>query len=105
LKPVTLLACGALLFGLATAPAPAVTEIDTARVKEIAAELPPRPAGFGRPITDRAAWAKLAQNAAFASVVSQAQKLSAKPSPALPDDLYLEFSKTGNRTHCDRTAS
>jgi hypothetical protein len=102
LKPVTLLAFGALFLGLATAPAPAAAEVDAARVKEIATTLSPKPAGFGRPITDRAAWAKLAQNSAFASVVSQAQKLSAKPSPALPDDLYLEFSKTGNRTHCER---
>jgi hypothetical protein len=102
LKPAALLAVGALFFSLAAAPAPAATEIDAARVKEIAADLPPKPAGFGRPITDRAAWAKLAQNPAFASVVPQAQKLSRKPVPTLPDDLYLDFSKTGNRTRCER---
>ena len=102
LKPATLLACGALFLGLATGPVPAATEIETARVKEIAAELSPKSAGFGRPITDRAAWAKLAQTPAFASVVPQAQKLSRKPVPALPDDLYLDFSKTGNRTRCER---
>ena len=102
LKPAILLACGALFLGLVSTPAPAATEIEAARVKEIAAELPPKPAGFGRPITDRAAWAKLAQTPAFASVVPQAQKLSRKPVPALPDDLYLDFSKTGNRSRCER---
>jgi hypothetical protein len=102
LKPATLLACSALFLGLANAPAWAATDIDAARVKEIAAALPLKPAGFGRPITDRAAWAKLVQTPAFASVVPQAQKLSRKPVPALPDDLYLEFSKTGNRSHCER---
>jgi len=87
---------------LTTAPAPAATEIEAARVKEIAAELPPKPAGFGRPITDRAAWGKIAQAPAFASVVPQARKLSREPVPALPDELYLDFSKTGNRSRCER---
>ena len=87
---------------LTTAPAPAATEIEAARVKEIAAELPPKPAGVGRPITDRAAWGKIAQAPAFASVVPQARKLSREPVPALPDELYLDFSKTGNRSRCER---
>jgi hypothetical protein len=102
LKPATLLACSALFLDLANAPARAVTEIDAARVKDIAAGLPPKPAGFGRPIIDRAAWAKLAQIPAFASAVPQAEKLTRKPLPALPDDLYLDFSKTGNRSRCER---
>jgi len=100
LKPATLLAFGALFLGLAIASA--ATDIEAARVKEIAGALPPKPAGFGRPITDRAAWAKLAQAPAFASVVPEAQELSRKPVPPLPDDLYLDFSKTGNRTRCER---
>jgi Heparinase II/III-like protein len=100
LKPAILLIFGALFLGLVAGPAPAATDIEAARVKEIAAELPPKPAGFGRPITDRAVWAKLAQTPVFASVVPEAQKLSRKPVPALPDDLYLDFSKTGNRIRC-----
>ena len=102
-KPVTLLALGALLLGLAAAPAK--THLDDSRVKEIAAELPPKPSGFGRPITDRAAWAKLAQAPAYAAVVPSAEKLSRQPVPALPDDLYLDFSKTGNRARCQRVLS
>ena len=102
LRPATLVAWGALMLCLTTAPAPAATEIEAARVKEIAAELPPKPAGFGRPITDRAAWGKIAQAPAFASVVPQARKLSREPVPALPDELYLDFSKTGNRSRCER---
>ena len=100
LKPALLLGFVALFFGLATSPTG--TDLETARVKEIAAELSPKPAWFGRPITDRAAWAKLAQSPAFTSVVPQAQKLSRTPAPPLPDDLYLDFSKTGNRTRCER---
>jgi hypothetical protein len=100
LKAVTLLALGALFLGLAIAHA--VSDIEAARVKEIAATLPPKAAGFGLPITDRAAWAKLAQTPAFASVLPQAQKMSRNSVPALPDELYLDFSKTGNRTRCER---
>jgi hypothetical protein len=37
--------------------------------------------------------------------VPDAQKLSQKPVPALPDDLYLDFSRTGNRTRCQRVLS
>jgi hypothetical protein len=103
LKPALLVALGTLFFSLATAPAG--TDIDAARVKEIAAELPPKPTGFGRPITDRAAWAKLAQSPAFTSVVPQAQKLLRQPVPALPDELYLDYAKTGNRVRCERVLS
>lgn len=102
LKPRIRFVLAALFLGLVTTPAPAATEIEASRVKEIAALLPAKPAGFGRPITDRAAWDKLAQAPAFAAVVAQAQKLSRQRVPALPDDLYLDFSKTGNRRRCER---
>jgi len=61
LKPAILLACGALFLGLATTPAPAATEIEAARVKEIAAALAPsrwcwpadhRPRGVGEARAD-----------------------------------------------------
>src|ERR1035437_3825101 len=96
------LALAALILGLGTAPAPAAMGIETARVKEIAALLPAKPPGLGGPVTDRAAWEKLGQAPAFASVVPQARKLARKPVPALPDELYLDFSKTGNRARCER---
>ncbi|MCL5270515.1 MAG: heparinase II/III-family protein [bacterium] len=69
------------------------------RLEEVAAMLPARPAGFGRPIADRAAWEALAHNAAYRDVVAQAKRYAAEPIPAQPDELYLEFSRTGNRSH------
>jgi len=99
-KLATVLVLGTLLLGLANSPA--ATDLEAARVKEIAAELPLKPAGFGRPVTDRAAWAQLARNPAFASVVSEAGERSHKPVPALTDELYQDYSKTGNRTGCER---
>ena len=72
-------------------------EFEPARVKEIAAMLSPNPAGFGQPITNRAAWENVANNPALETIVSRATKLATQPDPALPDDLYLDCSRTGNR--------
>ena len=82
--------------------AQAATNLAPARVQEIAALLPPKPTGLGRPITDRAAWEKLAANPAFAQIIANAEKLSREPVPELPDDLYLDYSRTGNRDRCQR---
>ena len=74
------------------------------RVAETAAMLPSRPAGLGRPIADRPAWGRLAANDSYRSVVRQAEGLLALPLPETTDELYLDFSKTGNRTRWQRVA-
>jgi len=60
--------------------------------------LPATPQGVGRPIGDRRAWQALADAPAFRSVVPDAEKLLAQPIPEWSDDLYLDFSRTGNRS-------
>ena len=75
------------------------------RVAEIAEMLSARPAGFGRPISDRDAWDRLSEHSSFRSVVSRAESLMAQPLPESPDGLYLEFSETGNRTGYQNVAS
>ena len=72
---------------------------DAARVREIAAWLPESPAGFGWPIFDRAHWDKLAAEPALKGVIQSVNKLLAKPLAEVPDSLYLEYSRNGNRTH------
>ena len=89
-----------LCFG--SSGARAEMKIDAARVKEIGAELPPRPAGFGETVTNRAAWDELAEDPKFKSVIKSAEALAKRPMPDLPDDLYLDFSKTGNRVRCEK---
>lgn len=79
--------------------------ISAAEVKEIAAWLPPKPAGVGRPVADRAAWDRLAQVPGFATQIGEAEALAGKAVPALPDDLYLDYSRTGNRDRCQRVQS
>ena len=79
-------------------------EIDQVRVKEIASLLSEKPVGFGPPITERNAWKKLAQNDSFKRVTSEAKRLLREPIPEQPDDLYLDFSRTGNRSRWQRVA-
>ena len=82
----------------------AAGNIAAARIREIAAMLPAQPAGFAWPITNRAAWQKLAPTPRFSDVISARPKLLAKPLPEQPDSLFLEYSQTGNRTHWQKVA-
>ncbi len=84
----------------------AAETIDSGRVSEIAAMLPPHAVGFGQPITNRAAWDDaLAHHPELHDIIAQAAKDAARPMPAQPDSLYLEFSRDGNRDHWQSFAS
>jgi len=78
--------------------------IDQNRIKYITALLPEKPAGFGSPITDRNAWEKLARNDSFKKIIPEAERRLKSPIPDQPDDLYLDFSRTGNRTRWQRVS-
>jgi hypothetical protein len=69
------------------------------RVKEIAAWLPAEPQSLGAPIANREAWGKLASLPEAAKTIRAAEKLINEPVPEVPDEWYLEFTKTGNRSH------
>ncbi|MGI0134923.1 MAG: TatD family hydrolase, partial [Candidatus Micrarchaeaceae archaeon] len=62
--------------------------------EQIAAMLPAKPAEFGVPCSDRAAWKPL--NGKFRQEIKQAEALMTKPFPAWNDNAYLEFSRTGS---------
>jgi hypothetical protein len=76
--------------------------VEPARVAEIAAWLAPAPHGLGRPASDRAAWERLAVLPEAAEIIRNAAKAMGKPLPDLPDELYLEFTTTGNRRNYER---
>ncbi len=78
---------------------------DPARVTQIAEMLSETPKGVGPTCDDREAWGKVAQAPAFAGAVRAAEKLLSQPIPELTDELFLDFSKTGNRTRCQRVLS
>ncbi len=74
------------------------------RIKLIETFLPAQPAGPGKPITDRAYWSGLAENPAYKSQIDAADKILMEPLPDQSDDLYLEFSRNGNRANFERVA-
>ena len=98
-----LLASG-LAAGAAKEAQPTVKAKRDARTRQIAAMLPAKPAGFGRPVGDRDAWMKLAKRPDFRRIVRRAEGLLKTPVPPSPDELYLDFSKTGNRSRWERVA-
>ncbi len=70
-----------------------------ARVDAIAAMLPERPGTPAPRPYDRAAWASLAKDPGAAKLIAEAEGLCGKPIPELPDELYLEFRRNGNRSN------
>jgi len=92
----------ALLAAVATWPVSAVGGEMTA--DQIAKLLPARPTGLGRPAMDRAAWKGLGKLGSYRSAVAAGEKVLATPLPAQPDGLYLDFSRTGNRTRWQAVA-
>ena len=90
---------GLAATGYGAAAVTAEMGVDPARTREIAAMLPQRPEGIGRPIADRAAWEAIASQPRCQAILEAADKLLAEPLPQTSDDLYLEYSRTGNRTH------
>lgn len=87
-----------LLLVFVALPVWAAEALDAKRIAELAAMLPARPAGVGRPVADRAAWDVLAKAREFRDVVAKAEELLPEAIPDATDELYLDFSRTGNRT-------
>jgi hypothetical protein len=94
-----------VLFMLAASAVQAADSLDPARIREIATMLQPHAAGFGEPITNRAAWDDLlGRHPELTNVIALAVKDAATPLPVQPDSLYLEYSRDGNRTHFQKVA-
>jgi hypothetical protein len=101
LMPRDVWGVGMVLFAAASSSGkePGEKGLDQDRIRQVSALLSEKPAGFGRPISDRAAWDVLARHGAYPGVIKEAEKIIRQPIPELPDELYLDFSRTGNRTH------
>jgi len=101
---VTLILIPCIISLLAQTALGAAETIDQNRIKYITTLLPEKATGFGVPITVRGAWEKLARNDSFKKIIPEAEKLLQSPIPDQPDDLYLDFSRTGNRTRWQRVS-
>jgi len=94
----------ALLVGLVE-PLAAQRPPDAQRVEAISHTLPAHPRGVGRPIDDRAAWAAIAKTNEQRKVINRAERLLGNPMPELTDELFLEFSRNGNRSRYQNVLS
>lgn len=86
-----------LLYIFSTGSIPA-QEPEPSRVKEISKMLANEPVTPGPSIKDRHVWEQLSEQLLKNAVKSAEKELQTKL-PEITDDLYLEFSRTGNRTH------
>jgi hypothetical protein len=90
-------------FGLSSAEER--SPLDARRIEFYRQHLPKKPKGVGPTIADRAAWKKIAQRSAFAGVLKTAETSLHQPLPELTDDLFLDYSRTGNRTRYQNVLS
>lgn len=102
----TCLALLAAVLAVMAASAAAAEEdrIDKERIARVARMLPEKPRGVGPTIENRKAWREAARVAGFEKAVRNAEKLLSHPIPDLTDELYLDFSRTGNRTRWQSVA-
>jgi hypothetical protein len=70
-------------------------DLSESRRAAIAAMLPEKPAGFGVPCADRAAWLPAAQY--FQDSIGRAESLIAAPLAPWDDQAYLRYSRDGDR--------
>ncbi|MBO4345550.1 MAG: hypothetical protein J5833_07330 [Victivallales bacterium] len=77
-------------------------ELPQKRIAELEAMLPEKPAGMGRPAADRAAWNAIASSPGAQEFIESTEKILDEAYPELPDDLYLEYQRNGNRTHYEK---
>jgi len=95
-----------VLLTLATSALAATPKsyVDPRRAAAIAALLPEKPLGVGRPITDRTAWDMLGKLEGYQKTCRNADRINKEPIPDQSDDLYLIYSRTGSRDEWQKVA-
>jgi hypothetical protein len=94
----SLIATTAILISIGLSARAFGADVEPKRVEAMAAMLSDHVFAFGPKIGDRAAWDKLGGMPALHAAVGRAEGILSEPIPPLGDDLFLEFSRTGNRT-------
>lgn len=68
-----------------------------AQLDAIAAMLPAKPQGVGRPITDRAAWAEAAKQPFFQKQITDAATYAKQPIPEITEKMLTDVATNGRR--------
>lgn len=92
---------GVTAFAQTPPPAPPV-ELDPARVAAIEASLSEGRFALGAQISDRAFWDKFAATPQAADVLNRAATLLDQPIEELPEALFMEYRRNGNRQNYER---
>lgn len=71
---------------------------------EISSCLDEKPIGPGIRISDREKWDKLKSAESYRNIIKNAEDMLKKPMPETSDELYLDYSKTGNRVNWEKVA-
>jgi len=98
MKAHAILVLTAISAVFASAPVAAAQPPDAARIEQIAGWLGDGTYSPTPRIDDRAFWTSVGQSGRFADVAREAAAESKRSPAALPDDLYLEYSRNGNRS-------
>lgn len=110
-RPLIIVRCaiyfilGSLLFTIDSKAADPLTPLDETRVAEIQAWLPESPVGVGPTIEQREVWDAAAKLDSYKSVIRSAESYLKQEIPELTDDVFLDFSRTGNRSRGQRVLS
>ncbi len=75
---------------------------DPARVSEIAQWISTGTSSAAPAITDRQFWQRVASSSSYESAIKEAEQIAREPLVNLPDDLYLEYSRVGNRSRYEK---
>ncbi|MFA6960426.1 MAG: heparinase II/III family protein [Opitutaceae bacterium] len=94
--------CAGVFTGIARGETAPLTPLEPGRVDYFASVLPEAPGGIGRPADDREAWARVASFAPIQKLKADAEAVQTEAVAPLPDDLFLEVSRTGSRIGYER---
>ena len=96
-SPFTIVAAVLLLASTAPAQAP-----DAMRVDEIATYVGAGTYSATPGIENRDFWRRVGQSRLYRSEIRSAEQIATQPFTSLPDELYLEYSKVGNRSRYEK---
>lgn len=91
-----------LLCVVAVAPEPTVIAQAPGIVDQIAKSITATTYSAAPSVKDRDFWTRVGRSTNYRSVVRNAKHLATRTFEPLPDDLYLEYSQTGNRSRYEK---
>lgn len=90
-----------MTLGAVEAEAADVFSPEPSALDQVAQALTERPGRLGPAAGDRQAWRTIAKRPDMLEAIKSAEALLGAPLPEITDELYMDYSKTGNRRRCE----